>query len=92
MYEVPAGKVAVVRNILFNFWGYAPGGLHGPNVVNVYGRLSGTSIFSVSPGNAFNGTYEWEGREIFDTGDGFYVATDLAQCSYRINGFLLATP
>jgi hypothetical protein len=91
-YTVPEGFVVVVRNITFTFWGRGYPGLFGGNVLNVYSQLTNTSIWALSPGTIQNRTYFWEGREVFVFGDGVTVSTDIAQCSYRVNGFLLVAP
>lgn len=79
-YVVPAGKVAVVRDVCVNAYGATTGGWAGAGLIKARWALP-----------TDNTSWQWRGDQVFNAGDliTFVVATGGADVS--ICGFLLGT-
>lgn len=86
-YEVPAGRVAVIRDVMSGVSGTtASGGF-------TYGvdELGGPVFLLAIPAGTSNEAYQWTGNQVLNPGDVLTVGTDItdATVSVRISGYLL---
>lgn len=85
-YTVPAGLVAIVRDID----AYAAGPLSSNAHLRFTGYLGETLwFFVVSAQQQASG--QWRGRQVFRSGEGFGIVTDSA-FDVRVSGYLLTAP
>lgn len=89
-YDVPAGFVAVVRDICLNNQGFQGRGVQG---IKVFDNDTGSVIYAV--GNELGvtlATYHWEGRQVMNPGARLAAITAEPYWNVRVSGYLLALP
>jgi hypothetical protein len=87
IYTVPAGYIAVIRDITATMFSTAAGdvlilGINPPGVYNVGFKTYGTNY---QPAH-------WDGRMVLNPGDELLANTNATSANVVVSGYLLATP
>lgn len=82
IYTVPAGHTAVVRNIDVTP-SSAPSGIFFLGVV-------GIGFFLALQAGIVNNSVHWEGRAVFNSGEGMEIDSFVSNFNYAISGYLLS--